>query len=143
MRPVPRLLVLTLSVAFSLQAQAGDDLPQNWGLCPIGDVIPPFIEAAQTPEGVTIDSKDQATDIESDSLSGTDANPVFRGNVTMRNGAQFMGADEITYDQAQGRYTAEGNIRYQAPGMRLRADRAVGNQYTEPHSLEGIRHQLL
>ncbi len=142
-RPVPRLLVLTLSIAFSLQAQAGDDFPQNWGLCPLNDVIPPFTEFTQTTEGVHIDDQNQPTDIESDQLAGTDVNPIFRGNVTMRNGAQFMGADEITYDQAQGRYTAGGNIRYQAQGMRLRADRAEGNQNTDSHTLEDIRYQLL
>lgn len=143
MRPVPRLLALTLLIAFSLQAQAGDDYPQNWGLCPIKDVIPPFAEAARVPEGLNIDGTGQPTDIESDHLTGTDVNPIFRGNVTMRSGAQFMGADEITFDQAQGRYTADGSIRYQAPGMRLRAEHAEGNQNTDTHTLEDIHYQLL
>lgn len=142
-RPIPRLLALPLLIASSLQAHAGDDFPQNWGLCPIQDVIPAFPEVTQVPEGVAIDGKNQPTDIEGDQLTGTDANPIFRGNVTMRSGAQFLGADQITYDQAQGRYTAEGNIRYQAPGMRLRADHAEGNQNTESHTLEDIRYQLL
>lgn len=143
MRPAPRLLALPLLITLSLQAQARDDTPQNWGLCPIVDVIPQFAEALQAPEGLDIDSKGQPTDIEGDQLTGTDANPIFRGNVTMRRGAQFMGADEITYDQEQGRYTAEGNIRYQAPGLRLRAEHAQGNQNTDTHTLEDIRYQLL
>ena len=143
MRPSPRLLVLPLLIASSLQARAGDNHPQNWGLCPIKEVIPAFADAARAPEGLDIDRKGQATDIEGDQLAGTDVNPIFRGNVTMRNGAQFMGADEITYDQDKGTYTAAGNIRYQAPGMRLRADHAEGNQNTDSHTLEDIRYQLL
>ena len=38
MRPALRLLPLPLCIALSLNAQA-DDMPPNWGLCPVGDVV--------------------------------------------------------------------------------------------------------
>ncbi|MFT4179506.1 MAG: LPS-assembly protein LptD [Thermomonas sp.] len=130
-------------IALSLQAQAGDDDPPNWRLCPIGDVIPPFAEAQAAPEGVNIDNTSQPTDIEGDVLSGTEANPIFQGNVTMRRGDQFMGADQITFDQEQERYTAEGSIRYQGGGLRMRAARAEGNQGDESHTIHDLDYQLL
>ena len=42
----------------------------------------------------------------------------------MRRGNQFMGADQITFDQEEQRYTAEGSIRYQGGGLRLNDRRA-------------------
>ena len=82
MRPVLRLLPLSLCVALCLQARAEDNPPQNWRLCPIGDVVPPFADAMRTPEGLNIDPTGETpTDIEGDLLSGTDANPMFQGNV--------------------------------------------------------------
>src|SRR5690606_16678318 len=103
-RPVLRLLPLPLCIALSLPASAADDHPQNWRLCPIGDAVPPFADAIQAPEGLNIAPVDQEqpTDIEGDLLSGTDANPMFQGNVTMRRGKQFMGADQLTFDKEKG-----------------------------------------
>ena len=143
MRPALRLLSLPLCIAFSLQAHAGDDMPPNWGLCPVGDVVKPFAEATSAPDGVKIDNTGQPTDIEGDALSGTEENPVFQGNVTMRRGDQFMGADQITFDKLKDQYVAEGSIRYQGGGLRLVADRAEGNQGTDTHTLQDIRYQLL
>ena len=106
MRPVLRLLPLSLCIALCLPARAGDDFPQKWQLCPIGDVVPPFTEAGLAPEGLNIAPLGQSpTDIEGDLLSGTDDNPVFRGNVTMRRGNQFMGADQLTFDKEDRKST--------------------------------------
>ena len=142
MRPVLRLLPLPLCIAFSLHAHAADD-PPNWGLCPVQDVLKPFAEAQAAPEGLHVDNTDQSTDIEGDALSGTEANPVFQGNVTMRRGDQFMGADQITFDKEADRYTAEGSIRYQGSGLRMVAARAEGNQGTETHVIHDLDYQLL
>lgn len=145
MRPVLRLLPLPLCIALSLPASAADDHPQNWRLCPIGDAVPPFADAIQAPEGLNIAPVDQEqpTDIEGDLLSGTDANPMFQGNVTMRRGKQFMGADQLTFDKEKGQYEADGSIRYQAAGLRLRAAHAEGNQNTDTHSIQDVQYQLL
>lgn len=144
MRPVLRLLLLSLGVASCLQARAADDPPQNWRLCPIGDVVPPFADAIRAPEGLDIDPTGETpTDIEGDLLSGTDANPLFQGNVTMRRGNQFMGADQLTFDKENGQYAAEGSVRFQARGLRLRAARAEGDQNTDTHTMEDLQYQLL
>jgi LPS-assembly protein len=142
-RPALRLLPLPLFIAFSLQAHAADDAPPNWGLCPVQDVVKPFAEAQSAPEGLNIDNTGQATDIEGDDLSGTDANPVFNGNVTLRRGDQFMGADQLTYDKEQERYAAEGSIRYQGSGMRMTAARAEGDQAKDVHTIQDVDYQLL
>ena len=144
MRPTLRLLPLTLAIGFCLPAfAADDDMPINWGQCPLGDVLPPFAGAESIPEGINIDNSNEPTDIAGDMLSGTEDNPVFEGNVTMRRGNQFMGADQITFNQEEQRYTAEGSIRYQGGGLRLRAARAEGNQGSETHTIEDIEYQLL
>ena len=142
MRPVLRLLPLSLCIAFSLHAHAADD-PPNWGLCPVQDVVKPFVEAQAAPEGLNIDNTNQSTDIEGDALSGTEANPMFQGNVTMRRGEQFMGADQLTFDKESERYNAEGSIRYQGSGLRMVAARAEGNQATDTHVIHDLDYQLL
>lgn len=142
MRPVLRLLPLSLCIALCLQARAADDdHPQNWGMCPVGDVVPAFADAQHAPEGLKLDKS--PTDIEGDLLSGTDANPVFKGNVTMRRGEQFMGADQLTFDKAKGHYNADGSVRFQANGLRLRAAHAEGDQNADTHSLQDLQYQLL
>ncbi len=143
MRPALRLLPLPLCIALSLNAHAADDTPPNWGLCPVEELVKPFADAQSVPEGINIDNANEATDIEGDMLSGTEENPVFNGNVTLRRGSQFMGAEQLVYDKEKERYTAEGSIRYQGSGLRLTADRAEGDQATDTHTLEDIDYQLL
>ncbi len=142
MRQALRLLPLPLCIALSLNAQA-DDMPPNWGLCPAGDVVKPFVDMQSVPEGINIDPAGEATDIEGDMLTGTEDTPVFNGNVTLRRGDQFMGADQLTYDKEQERYTAEGSIRYQGSGLRMVARRAEGDQAKDTHSIEDLQYQLL
>ncbi len=143
MRPALRLLPLPLCIAFSLHARAADDMPQNWALCPVQDVVKPFAEAQAAPEGLDIDNTQQATDIEGDALTGTEENPVFNGNVTLRRGNQFLGADQLTYDKAQEHYTADGSIRYQGSGLRMTAARAEGDQAKDTHTIQDLDYQLL
>ena len=143
MHPSLRLLPLPLCIAFSLQVKAADDKPPNWGLCPVQDVVKPFADAQTLPDGIKIDNANEATDIEGDALSGTEENPVFNGNVTLRRGNQFMGAEHLKYDKSKEQYTAEGNIRYQGGGLRLVAKRAEGDQAKDIHTLQDIEYQLL
>ena len=143
MRPVLRLLPLPLCIALSLQAHAADGMPPDWGLCPTVDAVKPFVDAQSLPDGLKIDNTRQETEIEGDALSGTEENPVFNGNVTLRRGSQFMGADQLTYDKQQERYVAEGSIRFQGSGLRVVAARAQGDQASDTHTIEQHDHQLL
>ena len=98
---------------------------------PVRDAIAPFDDVPAT--GINIgDRAAQPTDIEGDTLSGTDVVPQFEGNVALRRGDQFLGADRLQYDSDTQRYIAEGNIRYQDSAMRLTAERAEGNQAARP-----------
>ena len=108
MRPALRLLPLTLCIAVSLQAHAADGKSApTYKLYPLVDAVPAFEDVQKAPEGLNILNNNQLpTDLEGDLLSGTEANPVFNGNVTMRRGDQFMGADQLTFDKAQNRYSA-------------------------------------
>ena len=145
MRPLLRLLPLSLCITLSLQAHAADGKSTpSYKLCPVVDAVPAFEDAQKAPEGLNLlDNNHRPTDIEGDLLSGTEANPMFNGNVTMRRGDQFMGADQLTFDKAQNRYNAEGSVRYQASGLRMRAARAEGDQNSDTHSMQDLEYQLL
>ncbi len=144
MRSSLRLLPIPLLMLLSLQAHAGDDHPLNWGLCPIGDAVAPFPDAPTIPEGLNAKpAGDIPTDIDGDVLSGTQEQPVFNGNVTMRRGAQFVGADQLSFDQNTGHYTAKGSVRFQTPSLRVVAASAEGDQDTETHTIQDLHYQLL
>jgi LPS-assembly protein len=138
--PSLRLSPLALCIGLSLSAQA-QDMPDDWSLCPIRDAVPAFEDAPATTAPANRDNL--PTDIAGDVLSGTEAQPEFSGNVALKRGDQFLGADKLTYDSEKEQYVAEGNIRYQDASMRLTAERAQGNQATDEHSIEDLRYQLV
>lgn len=142
MRPTLRLLPLPLCIALSLTAQAADERPQDWQLCPIVDAVPAFPDA-QDPVGTPETRVTQPTDIEGDAVMGVEGeSTTFDGNVSLKRGDQFLGTDQLTYDSDTGRYVAEGNVRYQDSGMRLVAERAEGDQNADTHKIEDVRYQL-
>lgn len=143
MRPALRLLPLPFCIALSLSAHAGDDdMPINWSLCPVGDAVPAFADAPAVP--ATGDRASQPTDIEGDQAEGVDGEVLnVEGNVALKRGDQFLGADKLRYDSQNERYVAEGNIRYQDSSMRLVAERAEGDQGADEHQIENLRYQLV
>ncbi len=141
-RPVLRLLPLPLCIAFSLAAQAAEDPPENYALCPINDAVPAFPDAQQ-PVGNPAARIRLPTDIGGDQVTGSDVNPLFKGNVTFRRGDQFLGADNFDYNTETGKYVAQGSVRYQDVGMRLVADRAEGDQNADTHNLQDVHYQLM
>ncbi len=148
MRPALRLLPLPFSIALCLPALAADEKPENWALCPIQDVIPAFGGAPQpafgsTPQAAREQRAEQPTSIEGDALGGTETNLEYQGNVALSRGDQFLGADNLKYDQEKDTYVAEGHIRYQDTGLRLVADSARGDQGADTHQIDNVRYQLV
>jgi len=141
-RPVLRLLPLPLCIAISLSARAQDDPPENYALCPVVDAVPAFPDAQQ-PTEKSADRVQLPSDIGGDRVTGTDKQPQFSGNVTLRRGDQFLGADNFDYDTETGKYTANGSVRYQDAGMRLVADSAEGDQNADTHDLQDVHYQLI
>lgn len=146
MRKHLRLLPLPFCIALSLSAQAADDPPEDWGLCPVEDAVPAFTDLPAPPADAAtgIDRTQQNTDIDGDTLEGTEGEVVnLSGNVLLRRGDQTLATDHLSFDQASETYTAEGSVRYQDGGMRLVAARARGDQAKDTHELEDIRYQLV
>ena len=148
MRACFRLSLLASCIGLSLSAQAQstqEDMPDDFTLCPATEAVPPFedVPEAGIHLGNLSDRSTLPTDIEGDSLSGTDVAPQFEGNVALKRGDQFLGADKLKYDSEQQNYIAEGNIRYQDSAMRLTAERAEGNQAEDRHKIEELRYQLV
>ncbi|KRA14928.1 MULTISPECIES: LPS-assembly protein LptD [unclassified Lysobacter] len=139
-----RLLPLSLCIALALPAQAasGDD-EENWGLCPIQDVVPAFTDAP-TPVGTAEQRTSTPTDIDGGVLerAGDDENIVVQDNVKLSRGDQFIGTDKLSYNENTGKYTADGNVRYQDNGMRMTAQRASGDQNADTHRIEDVQYQL-
>lgn len=148
-RKTLRLLPLPFCIALSLSAHAADDRPEDWALCPIEDAVPIFAEELPAQDGATVtpagvDPTTQATDIDGDSLDGTEGQVMnLSGNVLLRRGDQVLATDRLSYDQDNETYTAEGSVRYRDRGMRLIAARAKGDQAKDIHELEDIQYQLV
>ncbi|GAA4870435.1 LPS assembly protein LptD [Luteimonas vadosa] len=146
MRPTLRLLPLPLCIACALAtppavAQSGDK-PPDYSLCPVVDAVPAFADA-QPPVGDPDAREAQPTDIAGDMLDGIDGETLnYSGNVTLRRGDQFLGADNLTYDSEAGTYVADGSIRYQDSAMRLEAERLEGDQNDDTHRVDNVRYQL-
>ena len=143
MRPVFRLLPLPLCIAFSLAAQAEDDHPQTWALCPLVDAVPAYPTAPE-PTGTADDRDSQETKVSGDSVEGTSGETLnLQGDITLSRGDQFLHADNLKLDEATNTYVADGNVHYQDSGMRMQAERASGDQGNDSHEIEDVRYQLV
>ena len=117
--------------------------PVNWNLCPATDVLPAFDEAPKADPAAAATRDQLPTDIEGDQLSGTSTIPLYKGNVALKRGDQFMGTDNLRFDTETGNYIADGNVRYSDSSIRLTARRAEGNQETDSHKISDIEYQLV
>ncbi|MBB1473874.1 MULTISPECIES: LPS assembly protein LptD [unclassified Luteimonas] len=142
-----RLLPLSLCIACALathipDARAADEPEPDWGLCPVDDSVPAFADA-QPAVGSIEERASQPTDIACDDMSGVDGeNVACKGNVTLRRGDQFLGADGLEFENETSTYVATGSVRYQDSGMRMVAERLEGDQEADTHRVENVRYQL-
>ena len=142
-----RLLPLPLCIACALAAPhpaaaADDDIEPDWSLCPLVESVPAFPDA-QPATGDPGDRASLPTDIAGDSLAGVDGGNVeYSGNVTLRRGDQFLGADNLQYRGESSTYVATGRVRYQDSGMRLMAERLEGDQEADTHRVDNVTYQL-
>ena len=145
-RPL-RLLPLSLCIACALathipDARAADEPEPDWGLCPVDDSVPAFADA-QPAVGSAEERASQPTDIACDDMSGIDGeNVACKGNVTLRRGDQFLGADGLEFENETSTYVATGSVRYQDSGMRMVAERLEGDQSADTHRVDDVRYQL-
>jgi LPS-assembly protein len=132
----PAAAVPPASGAAAPAVVAGTRVPVEAG-APVTDT------AAAPPRPKAPERVDQPTDIAGDELAGTYENPEYHGNVVLRRADQFLGADNLDFHSATGKYVAQGSVRYQDSGMRLIADRAEGDQNTDTHNIQDVRYQLI
>jgi LPS-assembly protein len=138
---------LSLCIACALathipDARAADERQPDWGLCPVDESVPAFADA-QPAVGTVEDRATQPTDIACDDMSGVDGESVAcKGNVTLRRGDQFLGADGLEFENDTSTYVARGSVRYQDSGMRMVAERLEGDQIADTHRVDDVRYQL-
>lgn len=146
-RQALRLLPLPLCIACALAAHhpaaaADDDIEPDWSLCPIVESVPEFPDAHPA-TGSPADRASLPTDIAGDRLAGVDGESLeYSGNVTLRRGDQFLGADNLEYRSESSTYVASGRVRYQDSGMRLVAERLEGDQEADTHRVDNVTYQL-
>ena len=151
-----RLLPLPLLIAACLPAWADDDMPPNWGLCPVQDAVPAFADAGaptdgSAPAAATANPKlnpkqrvELPTDITGDQISGIEgSDTTVSGHVALTRGDQFLGTDKLTSNTDTGNYQATGSVRYQDSGIRLVAASATGNMDQDTHRLDDVHYQLI
>jgi len=142
-----RLLPLPLCIASALAvhhpgAMARDEIEPDWSLCPLVESVPAFPDA-QPATGSVADRASLPTDIAGDNLAGVDGESVeYSGNVTLRRGDQFLGADNLEYRAEDSTYVARGRVRYQDSGMRLVAEHLEGDQEADTHRVDDVTYQL-
>ncbi|AXK71115.1 LPS-assembly protein LptD [Lysobacter sp. TY2-98] len=142
-RPTLRLLPLSLCIAIALPAMAAEE-KEDWSLCPLRDAVPAFEGVATPASGDTATRVTQPTDIEGDTLQGSEStDTLVQGNVQLRRGDQFLGTDRLIYNQTSGDYKADGSVRYQDSGMRIVAKSAEGNQESDTHTINDLQYQLM
>lgn len=95
--------------------------PVNWNLCPATDVLPAFDDAPKADPAAAATRDQLPTDIEGDQLSGTSTIPLYKGNVALKRGDQFLGTDNLRFNIETGNYIADGNVRYSDSSIRLTA----------------------
>lgn len=140
--PLPLSLAIALAALHPPAAAADDDIEPDWSLCPVVEAVPAFPEAPPV-SGVAGDRSDLPTDIAADQLAGIDGESVeYFGNVTLRRGDQFLGADRLEYRNEDSTYVATGRVRYQDAGMRLVAGRLEGDQEADTHRVDEVTYQL-
>lgn len=134
------LLLLPLSLAIALatgQAEAADP----WRLCPATDIIPPFRDPAAPPpaEGAVGATEAEATTLDVSRVGLS----TLQGDVILRRGQQWLGAERVVYEHQTQRYSAEGGVRYEDPGLRLTARGARGDQAAGTVELDDIAYQMV
>jgi len=142
---VRRLLCLLASVLIStpLAAQMRSERLLDWSQCPVEDAVPAFADAPPV-AGSAAGRETLPTDVDGDQVEGIEGQLLnITGNVVLRRGDQFLGADDLQYSQDTRRYVALGNVRYQDSGVRLIADRLEGNQDADSHIVDNVRYQLI
>lgn len=131
-------LCFAMSLAFG-QAQAADADP--WRLCPTPDILPPFRTGILP---APADRARQPTEVEADRFDLSQAGrSIIHGQVLLKRGDQWLGADRIEYEHETQRYVASGGIRYEDDGFRLTAREARGDQPADSVELDDIAYQLV
>ena len=105
----------------------------RWALCP---------PLPQTPVVTPTDSSGHI-DLQADTAQASDGNVfTLEGNAVVLYGQQQLEADRIIYRQDENILTAEGDIRFVAPGLTIDGEDATLNPDTEKGNLNNITYTL-
>lgn len=137
-RSALRLLPLSLAIAGAVHAQSAPPA-DTWQLCRAPETLPQF-HPADADSG---DRESTPTDIGADRLDLKQADvTVFSGGVELTRADQWLGTDEITWQNEAQRFDTNGPVRYQDRSLRLTAARAAGDQKADTLDLEDVQYQF-
>ena len=105
----------------------------RWALCP---------PLPQTPADMLASSSNEI-DLQADSAQASnDSVYTLEGNAVVLYGPQRLEANSITYRQEENELTAEGEIRFMAPGLIINGEDATLYPDVEQGSLKNITYSL-
>ena len=115
-------------------AQPDELATDRWALCP---------PLPQTPVDTPTGSSGNI-DLQADTAQASDGNVfTLEGNAVVLYGQQQLEADRITYRQDENILTAEGEMRFVAPGLIIDGEDATLNPDTEKGNLKNITYTLI
>lgn len=136
-----RIALLATSIALALAASgtASALTATDWLQCVPAEVIPPFADAAPP-----LPAGDESTVVSASRAQYLDrSRTVFEGDVTLNRGDRWLGTPRLVYDREQDTYEAEGEVRYQDPSIRFRADHLQGEPGQDLTRLDNVTFQLI
>ncbi|MDX2456851.1 MAG: LPS assembly protein LptD [Gammaproteobacteria bacterium] len=113
--------------------QPGERETDRWALCPPGPQTPAVMPTGSSSE----------IDMQADKAQASDGNVfTLEGNAVVHYGSQRLDANSITYRQDDNELTAEGEIRFMAPGLIIDGEDATLYPDVEKGSLKNITYAL-
>jgi LPS-assembly protein len=106
----------------------------RWALCP---------PAPQTPVDTTAADSSGNINLQADTAQASEGNVfTLEGNAVVLYGRQQLEAERITYRRDDNKLTAEGKIRFVAPGLLIEGEDATLYPDTEKGNLNNITYTL-
>lgn len=133
------LLTASIAIAIALPPAALALSATDWQHCVPAEAIPPFPGAP--PPLLT---NDDSTWVSATRMQYLDRNlTVFDGQVELQRADQWLSTPHLTYDRAADRFVAQGEVLFQDPRIRVRAQHMEGEPGQDVTRLDQVQFQVI
>lgn len=133
------LLSASIAIAIALPSTTLALTATDWVQCVPAEAIPPF-PGAQPP----LAPGDDSTVITAGRMQYLDRNrTVFEDRVELQRADQWMSTPHLTYDRDADHFVADGEVLFQDPRIRFRAQHMEGEPGQDVTRLEQVQFQVI